>query len=695
MKNYLLGAGFLVLAFYLMWQQGAEQIEYSDRLLDKEVNEQTQRVEVIEANSSLYSIAPGLEPRNVNSEGSTQFASVVQLGEEKLTDGLSTDLSSITFSNHTGAIRSVQLHQSERLNKAYDIDHSEQPFLGIAFEDESGVLLSEALPNPRDFSLIESSPSRVVYRWESPGNLSIDRIYERSEVDGYGLIHKTVFRSLRDSPMVIDRVRMYLGSSFQIPRMYNPFDQASTYLSVGYYNEGAPLPEGCSCATCSGRIDGEREEFFQLNEMGPSGKIEPRRLSKAKWACVNNQFFVNLLRPESELNDFRVWGESVQSSTDESGNEILGISGAVSFPLGIFKPMQSKEFSFNIYAGPKDYIELSKLAHEQKKVMQFGVFWWISEPFSWALNKLSSILGSYGLGIIVLTVLVKLILWPLTAQATRSQKKMQALQGPLAKLREKHKGSPQKLNQEMMKFYKEHKVNPFAGCWPILVQIPIFLGMFWMLRSAAELYGQEFLWAMDLSEQDSVAMLYGFSLNVLPIFMVLTQWYQMRLNPMQLGPEMSEAQRINAKMMRFMPFMFLVFLYFFSSALVLYWTVQNIMTILQTLLTKNVTLPNLTEKDEKGREKSFDRKSIREVQDIEYEEESDEEERKLRNLLGLKAKGKIDLKLLESRYKERMNNYTSKRLENMSEQKRTSAEEKRDKITEAYETLRKMDNKQS
>ena len=695
MKNYLLGAGFLVLAFYLIWQQGAEQIEYSDRLSNKEVNEQTQRVEIIEGNSSPYSITPGIEPGIVNSEDSTPFAAVVQPGEEKLTDGLSTNLSSITFSNHTGAIRSVQLHQSERLNKAYDIDHSEQPFLGIAFEDESGALLSEALPNPRDFRLIESSPNRVVYRWESPGNLSIDRIYERSEVDGYGLIHKTVFRSLRDSPMVIDRVRMYLGSSFQIPRMYNPFDQATTYLSVGYYNEGAPLPEGCSCATCSGRIDGEREEFFQLNEMGPSGKIEPRRLSKAKWACVNNQFFVNLLRPESELNDFRVWGESVQSSTDESGKEILGISGAVSFPLGIFKPKQSKEFSFKIYAGPKDYIELSKLAHEQKKVMQFGVFWWISEPFSWALNKLSSILGSYGLGIIVLTVMVKLILWPLTAQATRSQKKMQALQGPLGKLREKHKGSPQKLNQEMMKFYKEHKVNPFAGCWPILVQIPIFLGMFWMLRSAAELYGQEFLWAMDLSEQDSVAMLYGFSLNVLPIFMVLTQWYQMRLNPMQLGPEMSEAQRINAKMMRFMPFMFLVFLYFFSSALVLYWTVQNIMTILQTLLTKNVTLPNLTEKDEKGRDKSFDRKSVREVQDIEYEEESDDEERKLRNLLGLKAKGKIDLKLLESRYKERMNNYTSKRLENMSEQKRTSAEEKRDKITEAYETLRKMDNKQS
>ena len=202
------------------------------------------------------------------------------------------------------------------------------------------------------------------------------------------------------------------------------------------------------------------------------------------------------------------------------------------------------------------------------------------------LNKLQSILGSYGLAIIALTILVKLLLWPLTAKATRSQKKMQALQGPMGKLKEKYKGNPQKLNQEMMKFYKENKVNPFAGCWPILIQIPIFLSMFWMLRSAAELYGQGFLWANDLSEQDSVSVLQGFSINLLPILMVATQWFQMKLNPIQMGPEMSEAQRINAKMMRFMPFMFLIFLYFFSSALVLYWTIQNLMTILQTLITK-------------------------------------------------------------------------------------------------------------
>jgi hypothetical protein len=213
-----------------------------------------------------------------------------------------------------------------------------------------------------------------------------------------------------------------------------------------------------------------------------------------------------------------------------------------------------------------------------------------------------------------------------------------------------------------------------------------------MLRSAAELYGQEFLWAKDLSEQDSVAMLQGFSLNILPIFMVLTQWYQMRLNPMQLGPEMSEAQRINAKMMRFMPFMFLVFLYFFSSALVLYWTVQNLMTILQTLLTKNVTPPLGTEESKEGdQEGKFQRISSKN----DNEDELSDQEIRDRNLLGLKAKGKIDSKALKERFKERMKNYSSNRLAEMTEQKRSGAERKRDTLQEAYERLQKSLNKDS
>ena len=693
MKNYLLGVIFLVLAFYLIWEQGSQQAERNN--FPSITQSETKTARPTSDGNQTWDVSQNRED-SPDSFTSNEFGikPANELGDEIITPGLSTDLSSVLFSNHTGGIRSIQLHKSDRLSKAYDLNHTQNPLLGIALEDNAGNLIADGLPNPREFKIVEENSQRIVFRWKSNNDLQIDRIYERDPSDGYLINHRTIFQNLRSAPIAIDRVRMFLGSSFQIPRMYNPFDQASTYLSVGYYNDGAPLAEGCSCATCSGRIDGEKEEFFQLNEMGPSGKIEPRRLSKAKWACVNNQFFVNILKPESELTDFRVMGESVQTTTSADGKEILGISGAISFPLGILKPGEPKEFSFSLYAGPKDYVELSKLSAEQKKVMQFGIFWWISEPLSWSLNKLSSIFGSYGLGIIVLTILVKLILWPLTAQATRSQKKMQALQGPLSKLREKHKGSPQKLNQEMMKFYKEHKVNPFAGCWPILIQIPIFLGMFWMLRSAAELYGQQFMWATDLSEQDNVAMLQGFSLNILPIFMVVTQWYQMRLNPMQLGPEMSEAQRINAKMMRFMPFMFLVFLYFFSSALVLYWTVQNIMTILQTLLTKNsVDLPKISTDSDDSNDR-LDTKTKKGNKTEDYQE-LDEEQAKLRNLLGLKIKGKIDLSTLESRYEERMKNYSPEKLSAMSEHKKTLAEEKRDKIKEAYKFLKEELEKKS
>ena len=687
MKNYLIGVVFLVLAFYLIWEQGSQPVDRKNYPVISQ-NEIPSVDQASEGNqtwkggqsnagtpTSFASNGLGLKPAN-------------ELGDEILTPGLSTDLSSLVFSNHTGSIRSIQLHKSDRLNKAYDLNHSQNPLLGIALEDNQGNLISQGLPNPRGFEIVEETAGRVVFRWVSSEDLQIDRIYERDPNNGYLINHRTIFKNLRNAPMAIDRVRMFLGSSFQIPRMYNPFDQTSTYLSVGYYNDGAPLAEGCSCATCSGRIDGEKEEFFQLNEMGPSGKIEPRRLSKVKWACVNNQFFVNILKPESDLTDFRVMGESVQKITSDDGKEILGISGAVSFPLGILKPGEPKEFSFSLYAGPKDYVELSKLSSEQKKVMQFGIFWWISEPLSWSLNKLSALLGSYGFGIIALTILVKLILWPLTAQATRSQKKMQALQGPLSKLREKHKGSPQKLNQEMMKFYKEHKVNPFAGCWPILIQIPIFLGMFWMLRSAAELYGQQFLWATDLSEQDNVAMLQGFSLNILPIFMVITQWYQMRLNPMQLGPEMSEAQRINAKMMRFMPFMFLVFLYFFSSALVLYWTIQNLMTILQTLITKTNT-KNLETENASTKVKSLEEKEPQARLAI------SDEERRYRNLLGLKSKGSVNLKKLEENFKIRMVNYEDKKLSTMSASKRRTSLDKKERLQEAYDFLKESVDKQS
>ena len=696
MKNYLLGSLLLVFAFYLMWEQAGRQNEkFDQRTLSNEKNESdfSHEQPFFETDSSR-GLSIGRESSQSESFLTNSSTEVIK---EETFSCLENQYSSLVLTNISGGVREVFLNKHKRLSQEYSMKHFFNPMLALSFEDFQGNELDQAMNLSKNFKKIVDNdfPNRIVYRWESKKSLRVDRHYWRDENAGYTFKHATRITNLNDkNPVAIGRAKIFLGSAFQIPRKYNPFDNASTYVNIGYYNSGVPLAEGCSCAKCSGRIDGQKEEFIQANEIGPSGKMETRTLSQAKWACVNNQFFVNLVRPEDELSDVKVKGKAVQVQNSETDEELLGLEGSISFPMGIFQPLETKEFSFEIYGGPKDYIGLTALGAEQKKVMQFGIFWWISEPFNWILNKLHGLLGSYGLAIVVLTILVKLVLWPLTAQATRSQKKMQSLQGPMSKLREKHKGNSQKLNQEMMKFYKEHKVNPFAGCWPILIQIPIFLGMFWMLRSAAELYGQGFLWADDLSEQDSITVVQGFSLNLLPILMVVTQWFQMKLNPMQMGPEMSEAQRINVKMMRFMPFMFLVFLYFFSSALVLYWTIQNLMTILQTVVTKTKQEPSsLGSLSSENENSNADFKGNKDSRETKYE--ISEEERKYKNLLGLRAKGKIDLNALEKKYSERLQNYTEQKLSQMSASKRRVALDKKDRLQQAYEFLRDLAEKQT
>jgi YidC/Oxa1 family membrane protein insertase len=190
---------------------------------------------------------------------------------------------------------------------------------------------------------------------------------------------------------------------------------------------------------------------------------------------------------------------------------------------------------------------------------------------------------SYGFCIIAITVIIKGVFWPLTNASTKSMKRMAALQPQMKAIQQKYKDDPKKMNQKTMEFMKENKVNPAAGCLPILIQLPFFFGFFTMLRSAIELRGASFLWACDLSQPDTVGIIPGlnFPLNILPLIMGATQLWQMRLTPP--SPGMDPLQQ---KMMQYMPLMFLFILYNFSSGLTLYWTVQNLLTIAQMKLTK-------------------------------------------------------------------------------------------------------------
>ena len=220
--------------------------------------------------------------------------------------------------------------------------------------------------------------------------------------------------------------------------------------------------------------------------------------------------------------------------------------------------------------------------------MDFGGFFgFFVKALFLSMNALHAFGISYGLAIICITIIIKLLFWPLTQTSTRSMKRMAALQPQMKALQEKYKDDPRKMNAKLMEFMKENKVSPLGGCLPMLIQIPIFFGFYRMLQSAIELRGAPFLWACDLSQPDTVGVIPGlnFPINPLPLIMGATQFWQVHLTPPSPGVD-----PVQQKIMKYMPLMFLVILYNFSAGLALYWTVQNLLTIVQMKLTKSVDL---------------------------------------------------------------------------------------------------------
>jgi YidC/Oxa1 family membrane protein insertase len=199
------------------------------------------------------------------------------------------------------------------------------------------------------------------------------------------------------------------------------------------------------------------------------------------------------------------------------------------------------------------------------------------------MNGLHRMGLSYAMAIIVITIIIKVLFWPLTQASTRSMKRLAALQPQMKALQEKYKDDPAKMQRKLMEFMKENKVSPLGGCLPMLLQMPVFIGFFYMIRSAIELRGARFLWVCDLSQPDTLFYLPGLNVpvNPLPLLMGATMLWQARLTPPSPGVD-----PLQQKMMKYMPLMFLFILYNFSAGLTLYWTVQNLLTIAQMKLTK-------------------------------------------------------------------------------------------------------------
>ena len=316
------------------------------------------------------------------------------------------------------------------------------------------------------------------------------------------------------------------------------------------------------------------------------------------WAAAQNQFFTLLAMPATPAQEIFARPVALPPPPENPSALSVGVLTALVYPAATLSANSSLERQIVFYAGPKEYRTLAKIGDNLNNradlAMNFGTgymsFWGVGTFFAKlllsAMNWLHDVTNvPYGWAIVLITVILRLIFWPFTAMSIRSSKKMQALAPEIKALKEKYKDDPQKFTQKQMELWKKNKVNPMSGCLPMLIQMPVFFGFYSMLRSAIELRGAHFLWVADLTKPDTLFMIPGlnFPFNLLPLLMVGVMVWQAHLQPPSPGMDPSQQ-----KMMRYMPLIFLVFLYNYSSGMALYMTVSTLLSGIQAKLTRTM-----------------------------------------------------------------------------------------------------------
>lgn len=301
---------------------------------------------------------------------------------------------------------------------------------------------------------------------------------------------------------------------------------------------------------------------FQKASFEDIAKDQQEHAKQAKdgWlAMVQHHFFAAWLSRDPADNTDRAF------YTRSLGNGLY--SAGVIKPTVAVNPGEEKTVSMRLYAGPQELEKIKELAPGLDLVVDYGWLTILAYPIFLALSMIHKVVANWGVAIIILTVLIKLVFYPLSAASYKSMAKMRKLAPRLQHLKERYGDDRQKLHEQMMKIYQEEKINPLGGCLPILIQIPVFIALYWALLGAVELRQAPFaLWITDLSKPDPY--------YVLPIVMAITSYIQVKLSPASPDP-------VQQKVMMAMPLIFSVMFIFFPAGLVLYWLVNNVLSILQ------------------------------------------------------------------------------------------------------------------
>lgn len=455
---------------------------------------------------------------------------------------VTTDLLNVEIDTVGGDIRRAELLSYpivvDQRDKPYPLMKDSRPRLFVA---QSGLLSTQPAPDhhaqfiaTQDTYTLSGSDQelRVPLQWTSPEGLTVTKTF---------VFHRGSY--------VVDIIQQVANAraSEWTGRQYRQFQRSAEDKNG----------EATFIYTYTGGVVYTPEKKYEKISFDNMKEQDLSRTFQNGWVAMIQHYFLGAWLP--------VQGETNQAYTKHLGDDVY-VLGLMSMPKTLAAG-QTDSFTSHLYVGPKAQDRLAALAPGLELTVDYGFLTVISKPLFWLLEYIHGVLGNWGWAIVILTLMIKLAFYKLSAVSYKSMANMRKLAPKMAALRERYGDDRQRMSQSLMELYKKEKINPFGGCLPMVVQIPVFIALYWVLLESVELRHAPFiLWIHDLSTKDPF--------YILPLLMGITMFIQQKLNPAPPDP-------VQAKVMMALPFIFTLFFAFFPAGLVLYWFVNNLLSIAQ------------------------------------------------------------------------------------------------------------------
>ncbi|GEK47898.1 membrane protein insertase YidC [Bisbaumannia pacifica] len=424
---------------------------------------------------------------------------------------------------------------------------SDRPFVLLSDTEARSYVAKSGLQLEGHQGRIRFTPEQTEYRLsEEADRLEVDM---RADVNGVAVLKRFTFE--RDSYAV--NVSYHLANQGEAPvtaRFIGQLARDNSPDPTSGVAMGMKSYLGAAFSTPETRY--EKVDFEDIQDGSFANQD-----AQGGWVAMIQHYFVSAWAPSQDQQNL------YYATTDSRDRNVAAFAG----PSQTLAAQGEATLAATLYLGPKVQERMEAIAPNLELTVDFGWLWFLANPLFWLLDNIHDVLGNWGWSIVVLTLFVKLVMWPLSAKAYKSMARMRKLGPEMQRLKELYGDDRQKMSQEMMKFYQKEKINPLGGCLPILVQMPVFIALYWMLLESVELRHAPFMfWIQDLSVKDPFF--------ILPILMGASMFVQQMLNPAPPDP-------MQAKIMKMLPIVFTFFFLWFPAGLVIYWVVNNITSIAQ------------------------------------------------------------------------------------------------------------------